>query len=162
MSFISGIKAQQPSIADESIELNLTPVMNMFLVLIPFLVSMAVFAHMAIIEVNLPQDATGQSTGPKSKDLKLTVTVALDGYSIVLGDSLYTALPLFNGNYLVDSLKKSLEQIRPLLSNKEQLIVAVNDGVSFEKIVDVMDVGKVSGFSKLSLSGGAPLQEQRQ
>ncbi|MBL8029464.1 MAG: biopolymer transporter ExbD [Fibrobacteres bacterium] len=161
MSFISGIKAQQPSVTEEEIELNLTPIMNMFLVLVPFLVSMAVFAHMAIIEVNLPQDAAGQTKGPKSKDLKLTVVVASDGYSIVLGDSIYTSLPLVNGKHAADSLRKNLEQIRPVLNNKDQLIVAVNDGISFEKIVDAMDAGRGSGFTKLSLSGGAPIEDKK-
>jgi biopolymer transport protein ExbD len=162
MSFISGMKAQQPSVLEEEVELNLTPIMNMFLVMIPFLVSMAVFAHMAIIEVNLPQDAAGQSKGPKSKDLKLTVVLATDGYSIVVGDSLYEAIPLVNGIHSPDSLRRSLESIRGSLTNREQLIVAVNDSIPFEKVVDAMDAGRESGFSKLSLSGGAPAPEAKE
>jgi len=38
----------------DMIELDVTPVMNLFMVLIPFLVSMAVFTHIAVIDFSLP------------------------------------------------------------------------------------------------------------
>ena len=52
----------------EQIDLDVTPVMNLFMVLIPFLVSMAVFTHIAVIDFSLPPgDAAGDSQGEHQK-----------------------------------------------------------------------------------------------
>ena len=51
---LSFLNHQPPSEAADVADLDVTPVMNMFVILIPFLVSMAVFAHVSIIEFSLP------------------------------------------------------------------------------------------------------------
>ena len=44
-----------PSQTIDNADVDVTPVMNVFIILIPFLVSMAVFTHHAIVEFSLPR-----------------------------------------------------------------------------------------------------------
>ena len=51
------IVSRRPSGLDGNAEIDVTPVMNMFIILIPFLVSMAVFTHLATHALSLPVTA---------------------------------------------------------------------------------------------------------
>ena len=47
----------------EETELNLLPMMNMFIIIISFLMTTAIFAKTALIDVYLPQEGSGGGTG---------------------------------------------------------------------------------------------------
>lgn len=66
-------------------ELDLLPIMNLFSILIPFLLSVAVFQKMAVIDINMPLQsiANPEDTPPPEDDmLNLTVTVTSTGLQI--------------------------------------------------------------------------------
>ena len=58
----------------ESEELNLIPIMNLMVTLIPFLLLGAAFYHLGTIPASLPQQAAAAS-GEKPKDIKVTLTM---------------------------------------------------------------------------------------
>ncbi len=60
--------------ASEVFDIDVTPVMNMFVVLIPFLVSMAVFSHFASHDFYLPSNA-GAGLDQSQGKLKLKTTL---------------------------------------------------------------------------------------
>ncbi len=55
LSFLK--KRSTPSEVANEADIDVTPIMNMFIILIPFLVSMAVFTKLAIIEFNVPANS---------------------------------------------------------------------------------------------------------
>lgn len=66
-------------------ELDLLPIMNLFSILIPFLLSVAVFQKMAVIDINMPLQSMAQpeDTPPPEDDLlNLTVTITSTGIQI--------------------------------------------------------------------------------
>lgn len=66
-------------------ELDLLPIMNLFSILIPFLLSVAVFQKMAVIDINMPLQSMAQpeDTPPPEDDmLNLTVTITSTGMQI--------------------------------------------------------------------------------
>ena len=66
-------KTPPPSDAEEDTEVDVAPVMNMFIILVTFLISMAVFTHMAILEFSLPPNVgTGLDQSQGKPKLKLT------------------------------------------------------------------------------------------
>ena len=75
-------KIKKPQGASE--DLDLLPIMNLFSILIPFLLSMAVFQKLAIVEVNMPTQSEIQDTSappPEVDDQNLALTIAItDGY----------------------------------------------------------------------------------
>lgn len=72
--------------AEEEQELNLAPIMNMVVILIPLLLLSVVFVEVAVINITAPKLSMGpQSDTPpeeEKKPLNLTVTVAPNGFRI--------------------------------------------------------------------------------
>ncbi|MGL1934678.1 MAG: biopolymer transporter ExbD [Fibrobacterales bacterium] len=65
-------------------DLDLLPVMNLFSILIPFLLSVAVFQKMAIVEVNMPSRSIMNNAPNKPDDQSLSLTVAITGDGLEL------------------------------------------------------------------------------
>jgi biopolymer transport protein ExbD len=63
----------------EDADLDLMPVMNLFSILIPFLLSVAVFQKLAIVEVNMPErsEMNMDQPPPEPDDQSLSLTVAI-------------------------------------------------------------------------------------
>jgi biopolymer transport protein ExbD len=138
-------------------DVDVTPVMNMFVILIPFLVSMAVFTQVAIIDFSVPPDA-GQAAARSSgkPKLKLTVLLTESFLGVVEGENMLDSIPLLdNGEYAFDSLRQVLALRRPRSEFPDEIVVAVRDGVAFKHAVKAMDVGRESGFANIGISGAA-------
>jgi biopolymer transport protein ExbD len=67
---------------EQNTDLDLLPIMNLFSILIPFLLSMAVFQKLAVVEVNMPAQSMSQEQTEEQPDLQaLNLTVAItNGY----------------------------------------------------------------------------------
>jgi len=141
-------------VAEESIDIDVTPVMNMFIILIPFLVSMAVFTHLSIIEFSLPPNVgTGLDDSKGKPKLKPTVVVSPDGLLVTLGDTMLDSLGITtSGEFDFPALRTTLVDVRTRLEEKEELIIASRDTITFNTLVKVMDVGRETGFTRLGLS----------
>jgi biopolymer transport protein ExbD len=147
-------KIRRPSEAAEVVDLDVTPVMNMFVILIPFLVSMAVFTHYSMLEFSLPPSAGVDSGGPSKKDLRMTVVLRQDSVLCTVGDSVWAALPAVQAE---DSLTSVLKDLRPQLNRQADLVLSVQDPIRLDRIVDVMDWSRRGGFSKIALAEGPPV-----
>ncbi len=157
-------KSRTPSeAASEVIDIDVTPVMNMFVILIPFLVSMAVFTHLSIIEFSLPSNANNSNPTELNKKpkLKLTAVITKKYIALTQGENMLDSIPLINGKYNFKRLKKSLAVNRESLELKNEMVVAVKDQIKFEHVVHVMDQCKVVGFKKVGLSS-APEEFEKQ
>lgn len=140
----------------QEVNLNITPVMNMFIILIPFLVSMAVFTHLSIIEFSLPPDVSNITPDNENKPQpKLTIRIGDDFLGIVLGESLLDSLPVENGFFPFDSLKVKLALRKKELNYNEETIVASADQIKFQEVVKVMDICREIGLKKIGLSSAA-------
>jgi biopolymer transport protein ExbD len=62
----------------EDNEIDIAPVMNMFIILVTFLISMVVFTHVAILEFSVPPNVGTGLDRSKGKP-KLRLTVLSDG-----------------------------------------------------------------------------------
>lgn len=145
--------SKRPSRLVENIDLDVTPVMNMFIILIPFLVSMAVFAHLAILPFTLPP-AAGQGSGPKPEDLKLTVTMTARGITLSMGENVLDSIPVAGQGYDYEALTAALVRQRPGLGHQDEVVIAVDDGIIFDKVVRCMDHCRDAGFTKIGLASG--------
>lgn len=71
--------------AEEDQELNLAPIMNMVVILIPLLLLSAVFVEVSVINITAPKLSVGPPSNeppPDEKPLNLTVTVGAKGFFI--------------------------------------------------------------------------------
>ena len=63
---------------EEVEELNMIPVMNLFIVLIPFLLAAAAFYHVGVVPASVPQHTPDSSDVPKTPvTIALNVTIDL-------------------------------------------------------------------------------------
>ncbi len=137
----------------ETIDIDVTPVMNMFIILIPFLVSMAVFTHLSIIRFSLPSNVDSSINDMEEKPRpKPTIVLKQD----------YTALTL--GGRMLDSLQykeKTDQGLSPLseeLSNTRKsqadstVIIASGERVKLQRIIETMDFCNSHGFPDIGLS----------
>jgi biopolymer transport protein ExbD len=157
MRGLSLFKSTRPPSEMDEADLDVTPVMNMFVILIPFLVSMAVFTQVSIIDFSVPSDV-GQSSSQSSDKpkLKLTVLLTESFLAVVEGENMLDSLPLLdNGQYPFDSLKQALSVRRPQSEFSDEVIVAVRDRIAFRHVVRAMDISRESGFTKIGISGAA-------
>ncbi len=150
---LSFVTRSKPSDAAGIADIDITPVMNMFVILIPFLVSMAVFTHLSLIEFSLPPNVNAsmadQSQKPRSR---LTVRLGSDYLAIVLGENLLDSLAVQAQSFPFDSLAVCLKKRRLEMDYHEEVIVAVTDKIPFKYVVRVMDLCRIAGFEKIGLS----------
>jgi biopolymer transport protein ExbD len=162
-------KSFVPSDALEAeIDIDVKPMMNVLLILIPFLVSVSVYTRLSIVEMSLPPNVTGASSTQSGKPkLKLTVVVATQFVSITYGEKMLDSLALTNDkaligphgisawskpDYAYERLLALLKDRRGAVDEKGEVIVASRDGISFKYVVRIMDACKKAGFEKVSLA----------
>ena len=160
MNSLVFMRHRTPSEAGGVPDVDVTPVMNMFIILIPFLVSMAVFTHVSILEFSLPPNVGAQLDAKEGKPrLKPTIVIKEEFLAVTLGESMLDSIALRGGRHDVDSLRRALRMRRPSFDIANEAIVAAGDRINVETIVAVMDACRAEGFAKLGLSeasGGEP------
>ncbi|MBN1308078.1 MAG: biopolymer transporter ExbD [Chitinispirillaceae bacterium] len=134
-------------------DLDVTPVMNVFIILIPFLVSMAVFTHLSIIEFTLPPNVGAEMANADVKPKpKFTIRVGDDYLGIVLGEKLLDSLPVRGTDFPMDKLGARIILRRRERNWNEEVIIASKDVIPFKRVVAVMDLCRAAGLEKIGLS----------
>src|SRR5437867_3571523 len=83
-------------------ELLLVPMIDIFTVLVTFLLMTAVFSRITIVELDLPS-ASASAAPPQ---FRLEVIVKKEGFELTNGSSLIATIPKVNGEYDLASLGK--------------------------------------------------------
>ncbi|MCI0693074.1 biopolymer transporter ExbD [candidate division KSB1 bacterium] len=163
----------------ESTELNLTPIMNLMVVMIPILLSSTQFVKIGILELNLPPSvgvATAAGALPKEtqRTLDLTVSITESGFyissalAVLPGDD--TAGPTIpkngDGAYDFEALSKKLYEVkqkaREHFPDTEAIVIQAERDISYQILVSTMDAARefkigeqsVPLFPLVSLSAG--------
>ncbi|MBN2297792.1 MAG: biopolymer transporter ExbD [Deltaproteobacteria bacterium] len=145
----------------EEIDLDMVPIMNMFLVLIPFLLMSASFFHLRAINTSVPVLAQGSSLQEEKSDIKLTVIVELEEKGIHLSaisdevdssviDSFEEQVAVTDSDeYPMDALSTSLRRIKAQYPASDTLIIIPESNVIYDTIIRTMDVARSSDESEL-------------
>jgi len=147
--------------------LNLTPMMDVFTVLVVFLLITAVFTSITIMELSVPTSAGGAVASQPNFAIEVIVRKA--GLEIANGRSVEAAIPKKDGKYDLDKLSELLRSLKAQYPAKEDATVLMEPKVEYDYLVQVMDavrsadvrtegskeVQKVALFPKISI-GDAP------
>lgn len=135
-------------LSGSSEELNITAFMNLMVILVPFLLITAVFSRITILELNLPPAASGGDSA--KKNLQLEVIVRKN--ALELNDrngGFYKRLDN-NGNiYNLTALSHYLQQIKASLPGKSDASILLEEDISYDTLVKVMDTVRASGGAEL-------------
>lgn len=140
-------------------EIPLIPFIDLLLCCVMFLLVTAVWNQLARIAANQQQPAANapQDAPPEPPKVKLILQVQNTGYVLAstAGDRITITK---NGDaYNQTELRTKLQERKKLEPNREDIIVAPEDGVRYEDVVGAMDVVVGEGFPEMSLSDGASL-----
>ncbi len=139
----------------EETELNLTAVMNIFLILIPFLLLTAVFVRIAVLELTLPSlDSAGRTArAQKQKSTVINILVINEtGFELKSPDIKLAKLDK-QTDYDWNGLKNQLTTIKEKYPESEDIIISPVSTIRYHTIISVMDRCRESGFPNISISG---------
>jgi biopolymer transport protein ExbD len=136
--------------------LNLTPLMDVFTVLVVFLLITAVFTSITIMDLSVPTSA-GASASNKP-NFAIEVIVRKAGLEIANGRAVEAAIPKKDGKYDLQLLSEILDRLKARYPEKEDATVLMEPKIEYDYLVQVMDTvrgDKTPLFPKIYI-GDAP------
>lgn len=143
----------------EMIELDVTPVMNLFMVLIPFLVSMAVFTHLAVIDFSLPPAQMNSEEAGEAKELDISIVISMPtetspgGFRIVGTGKKLDLIPMLKGKFQFEVLRTLLKEVKFQYPSQKSVVLVIDGNVIYDDIITFMDICRESQFPDIGLSG---------
>jgi len=152
MSIVKGNNRLKISECGDAADVDVTPMMNVLMILLPVLISMAVFTKVAMIQFSVPPNVGTQLNNDSGKPkLKMTVIIAKDFYAITYGEQMLDSIESdTNAEYI---LSNRIARHKSSFDIQDEAVVAVRDNVDFQRMVRVMDICRENGFEKIGVSG---------
>jgi len=117
-------------------ELMLVPMIDIFTVLVTFLLMTAVFSRITIIELDLPSSASAEVTEPT---FRLEVIVRDEGFELTNGSALIAAIPKVNGEYDLETLSKLALSLKRDYPDADDASVLLEPDIAYDHLIQVMD-----------------------
>jgi biopolymer transport protein ExbD len=124
----------------QAAHLEITAFINLIVVLVPFLLSTAVFTRLAIIDLTLPAQNAAALEQVKPDNLQLEVVVRADALEV--GDrigGLIQRIPATATGPDLQALTKLIEQIKGRFPDKTEATVLAEPTTAYDTLVQVMD-----------------------
>jgi len=122
--------------------LNLTPMMDVFTVLVVFLLITAVFTSITIMDLSVPTSAGGSAAN--KPNFAIEVIVRKSGLEIANGRSVEAAIPKVDGKYDLKKLSEMLVSLKAQYPEKEDATVLMEPKVEYDNLIQVMDAVRVA------------------
>ena len=123
--------------------LDITAFMNMIVVLVPFLLTTAVFSRLAVLELSLPAQSSGFD---KLKgDLQLEIVIRRDALEV--GDrmgGLLRRVENTSKGYDYQALSTLMQQLKARFPEKLEATVLAEPDTSYDTLVQTMDAVRVA------------------
>jgi biopolymer transport protein ExbD len=129
-------------------DLNLVPYIDLLTCMIAFLLITAVWTQLARLTVQHP--GTGDPTD-QPPQTKVTVLVDGGGFNLLVDQDRHI-LPRRSSGYDFAGLLTALQKLKSALPDKEDVLVASEDGITFDTLIATMDTALSAGFPAVSLS----------
>jgi biopolymer transport protein ExbD len=153
-----GIASKGGSPQGEPIDLDMTPMMNMLIILISFLVTMVVFTHLAVIRFDLPPAEAGggeaADTGAQAQDADITVVISESGFQIMSEGRKRDPVPAGGKGYDYAGLGLAMKKLKAEYPFARNVVLLIDSSILYQDIITAMDVCRESDFPDILLSGG--------
>jgi biopolymer transport protein ExbD len=118
-------------------ELEVTPFMNLMVVLVPFLLITAVFSRITIVELDLPSAKSAVASAPVFRP---EVVVRESGLEISNGRELIAAIPKVDGEFDLVTLGDFMLELKREYPDVSRASVLLEPQIPCDYLVRVMDV----------------------
>lgn len=137
-----------------NVELNLVPMIDLFVVCVTFLLLTAVWTQTG--RINIDQSvARPQKQEQREPPKRLTIMIDHKGYTLKWADEAPQQLPAAGGNYDIASLKAKLEEMKGRLPKDPKVIVAPADAIQYKEMIAVIDTCMSLGLSNVMVADAA-------
>ena len=132
----------------EAEELNLAPIMNLMVTLIPMLLLSVSFIKLVILNTTLPAYASSGTTNQSSKiELNLTVAITDAGFTVggaggIIGNGNNTIAKLEDGSYDLKTLSELLKKIKDAHPEEWNITIVPEITTKYGTIIKVMDTAR--------------------
>lgn len=138
----------------EEDNLNITPIMNIFLILIPFLLLTAVFVRISILEFSLPTSTqAGEAQKPQDSPIVTILSISEKGFELKTKGMKIPFILKQADKFDFQTLVEKLQKIKGMHAQTEDIILAPQVSIKYDTIIKVMDRCRESGFFNISISG---------
>ena len=159
----------------EAAHLEITAFINLIVVLVPFLLSTAVFTRLSVIDLALPAQNNGsQLEQLKAENLQLEIVVRQEALEVGdrIGGLIQRIPAAANGAPDTKSLQQLVQMIKTKFPDKTEATVLAEPNTAYDTLVQVMDAIRsgrmVQGatvvrselFPNISI-GDAPIRNQK-
>ncbi len=141
-------------------DIDLMPVMNLFLILVPFLLVTATFVELAVLDISLPElQNAARTTTPKqqAQERKPAVlnllAIRAGGIELKSPTFSFGEIPRTAEGYDYDLLKSYLAQVKQKFPDAVDVVISPEDNIRYQVVIDVMDNCRIAGFPNVSISG---------
>ena len=117
-------------------ELLLVPMIDIFTVLVTFLLMTAVFSRIAIMQIDLPSSVSAKPEEPK---FRLEVIVRQDGFDLSDGKQAIGTIPKVSGAYDLKALTESVLAVKREHPTSEDASVLSEPKVPYDELIQAMD-----------------------
>ena len=155
---------------EEEPDINMIPIMNMFMVLIPFLLLSASFFHIKTINTSVPVHANKPAKTEEQKEVKkITVVLEIKANELRISaltdtpndlslSDMQSVIPRAPGSEIsVAVLADHLEKLKARYPQSDTMILIPDDAVTYREIIRAMDCARAhesqSLFPNVVLSG---------
>ena len=119
------------------VELMLVPMIDIFTVLVTFLLMTAVFSRITILQLDLPSsDAASAGTPPA---FRLEVIVRQEGFELTNGSTLIATLPKVDGEYDFKALTAMAVTLKHDYPDANDASVLLERNVQYDYLIQAMD-----------------------
>ncbi len=123
----------------EAADLDVTPFMNLMIVLVPVLLLSMVFTHTTVIDLNFP---TGEAAGGEFDPDAVHLEVAVYNDRLVVADGrggVIKNLPKLDGEHNFNELSLVMQELKRRMPEKEDITVLLQEETDYQTLVSVMD-----------------------
>jgi Biopolymer transport protein len=118
-------------------QLMLVPMIDIFTVLVTFLLMTAVFSRITILQLDLPSSTAAPST--TTPTFRLEVIVRQEGFELTNGESLIAAVPKVNGEYDLKTLSELALALKRDNPEANDASVLLEKDVAYDYLIQTMD-----------------------
>ena len=127
--------------------------MNIFLILVPFLLLTAVFVNISILEFSLPNAEQAKQAAVKQKPVVTILAITESGFELkTQGDRKFPILPRKADDFDYTELIQQLSAVKEIHPQTEDIILAPSSEITYETIIKVMDRCRENGFLNISIA----------
>jgi biopolymer transport protein ExbD len=135
-------------------DLDIMPLMNLFVVLIPMLLLSAVFVNLAVVDMHLPpSDAALEAS--RQAQLELAVTIDGTRYTVESKRTKRRVIERDDPEVADEELGNVLRAIAQKHPDNEEIMLVSQGNTPYQELIRLMDISRESGMPAISLVGAS-------